>query len=96
MQAPADETKEQPMEAAMPAQKRKPSATEVSEAEVAAVQKTPAKLSDKKRRRSQTAEGAERGTPAKMRKTSEGEVGEKAKDEAKSNKKSKSAACRNE
>ncbi|XP_076000019.1 la-related protein 7 isoform X2 [Genypterus blacodes] len=88
--APAGQTKERPVEAEMPAQKRKSSssvAAAESEPEVAAGPKISAKISDKKRRRSQTAEGRESGMPAKMRKTGEGEVREKVKEEAKSSKK---------
>ncbi|XP_032366884.1 la-related protein 7 [Etheostoma spectabile] len=67
---PAGEAKEQAVEAEPSAQKGKPSG-------VVGAQKTPDKPSEKKRRRSQTAEGSEGEVPSKMRKTSESEAGEK-------------------
>lgn len=84
-QTPAEETKEQAMEADPSEQKAKRSATGEFEPEVAVAQKTPGKLSDKKRRRSQTAEGSESEVPSKMRKTCENDAGEKEKDLTKTN-----------
>lgn len=77
MQTAAEEVKEQEMEAEPSEQKMKCSATKDLEQEVASSQKTPGKLSEKKRRRSQTAEGSEIELPSKMRKTSESEAGDK-------------------
>uniref|UniRef100_A0A8C4I5S3 La-related protein 7 n=1 Tax=Dicentrarchus labrax TaxID=13489 RepID=A0A8C4I5S3_DICLA len=74
VQAPAEEAKEQAMEAEPTEQKRKRSAAGDYELEAATTQKTPGKLSEKKRRRSQTAEGSESEVPSKIRKTSESEV----------------------
>ncbi|XP_028284909.1 la-related protein 7 [Parambassis ranga] len=74
VQTPVEEVKEQAMEAEPSEQKRKRSATEP---EVSNTQRTPGKLSEKKRRRSQTAEGSESDVPSKIRKTSES--GEKEK-----------------
>ncbi|KAK2863226.1 hypothetical protein Q5P01_002759 [Channa striata] len=68
---PAEEAKEQMMEAEPSEQKRKHSLAGESESEVASAQKTPGKLSEKKRRRSQTAEASESEVPSKIRKTSE-------------------------
>ncbi|XP_051285190.1 la-related protein 7 isoform X2 [Dicentrarchus labrax] len=73
VQAPAEEAKEQAMEAEPTEQKRKRSAAGDYELEAATTQKTPGKLSEKKRRRSQTAEGSESEVPSKIRKTSESE-----------------------
>ncbi|XP_044040628.1 la-related protein 7 [Siniperca chuatsi] len=85
VQTPADEAKEQAMEAEPSEQKRKRSATADFEPEVAGTQKAPGKLSEKKRRRSQTAEGSESEVPSKIRKMSESEAGEKAKGVTKTN-----------
>ncbi|KAM4611737.1 la-related protein 7 isoform 2-T3 [Polymixia lowei] len=83
-QPPADETKEQEMEQGPSEQKRKRSVPEGFKTDTPSAQKTPAKQSDKKRRRSQTADGPETEVqgemPSKMRKTSEGEDGEKESD----------------
>lgn len=65
------------MEAEPSEQKRKRSAAGDFESGVVGEQKTPDKLSEKKRRRSQTAEGSEGEVPSKIRKTSESEAGEK-------------------
>ncbi|KAM7366175.1 hypothetical protein PAMP_015640 [Pampus punctatissimus] len=83
VQIPAEEVKEQEMEAELSEQKRKCSAVGDLEQDVDISQKTPAKLSEKKRRRSQTAEGSESELPSKIRKTSESEAGEKERDVAK-------------
>ncbi|KAM9836945.1 la-related protein 7 [Aulostomus maculatus] len=56
--------------------KRKRSAAGDSEQDVIGGQRAPGKLSEKKRRRSQTAEGSETETPAKIRRTSVSEAGE--------------------
>ncbi|KAM7377423.1 hypothetical protein PAMA_013959 [Pampus argenteus] len=84
VQTPAVEVKEQEMEAELSEQKGKCSAEGDLEQDVDISQKTPGKLSEKKRRRSQTAEGSESELPSKMRKTSESEAGEKERDVAKS------------
>lgn len=73
------------MEAEPSEAKRKRSAAEDFESEVAGTLKTPDKLSEKKRRRSHMAEGSESEVPSKMRKTSESE-GEKEKDVTKTSK----------
>ncbi|XP_023255358.1 la-related protein 7 [Seriola lalandi dorsalis] len=75
----AEETKEQAMEAEPSEEKRKHSAAGDFEPDVASAQKTPGKLSEKKRRRSQTVEGSDSDVPAKIRKTSESELGKKEK-----------------
>ncbi|XP_034532456.1 la-related protein 7 isoform X2 [Notolabrus celidotus] len=72
-QIPAEESKEQVMEAEPSEQKRKRSTAGVFEAEATSTQKTPGKVSDKKRRRSQTTEGSESEVPSKMRRASESE-----------------------
>lgn len=69
------------MEAEPSEQKRKRSTAGDCEPEVAGTQKTPGKLSEKKRRRSQTAEASESEVPYKIRKKSESDAGEKEKDE---------------
>ncbi|KAI3376498.1 hypothetical protein L3Q82_016949 [Scortum barcoo] len=74
-QTPAEEAKEQAMEAEPSEQKRKHSTG--GEAEVTRGQKTAGKLSEKKRRRSQTADGTESEVPSKIRKTSENDAREK-------------------
>ncbi|CAN9509522.1 unnamed protein product [Ophioblennius macclurei] len=77
VQVPAEEAKEQAMEDEPSVQKRKTStsaavaAMEGLESELSGTQKTAGKLSEKKRRRSQTAELSESDVPSKMRKTSE-------------------------
>lgn len=78
MQLPAEEARES-MEAEAAELKKE------SEPEASGTHKTPAKLLEKKRRRS-TAEGSESDVPSKMRKTSESEAGEKQKDGAQSSK----------
>ncbi|KAG7496291.1 la-related protein 7 [Solea senegalensis] len=77
---PAEEAKEQMMEAQPSEQKRKHSGAGDFRPEVASSTKTAGKLSEKKRRRSQTVEGPESELPSKMRKTSESESGLKEKD----------------
>ncbi|XP_070710703.1 la-related protein 7 [Pempheris klunzingeri] len=79
-QTSAGEVKEQVMEVEPPEQKRKRSGAGHFEPQVASTQKTTSKLSEKKRRRSQTAEVSENEVPSKIRKTSESEAGEKEKD----------------
>ncbi|XP_040887784.1 la-related protein 7 isoform X2 [Toxotes jaculatrix] len=81
--APAEEAKEHAMEAEPSEQKRKHSAAGDFELEEASSQKTPGKLSEKKRRRSQTVGGSDSEVPSKIRKTSESEAGEKKKDVSK-------------
>ncbi len=81
--APAEEAKEQAMEAEPSEQTRKRSAAVEFEPTVASTQKMPGKLSEKKRRRSQTAEGSESEVPSKIRKTSESEGREKERDTSK-------------
>uniref|UniRef100_A0A3Q0T9Q0 La-related protein 7 n=1 Tax=Amphilophus citrinellus TaxID=61819 RepID=A0A3Q0T9Q0_AMPCI len=76
VQVPAEEAREQSMEAE-PAELKKD-----CEPEASGTQKTASKLSEKKRRRSQTAEASECDVPSKMRRTSESETGEKEKDGA--------------
>lgn len=80
MQTPVEDVKEQMMEAEPSEQKRKRSATDPE----VNTQRTPGKLSEKKRRRSQTAEGSESDVPSKIKKTSES--GEKEKIATKSGK----------
>lgn len=67
------------MEAEPSEQMRKHSAAVEFEPAVATTQKNVGKLSEKKRRRSQTADGSESEVPSKMRKTSESEGGGKEK-----------------
>ncbi|XP_030578542.1 la-related protein 7 [Archocentrus centrarchus] len=86
VQVPAEEAREQSMEAE-PAELKKD-----CEPEASGTQKTASKLSEKKRRRSQTAEASESDVPSKMRRTSESETGEKEKDGARSNSPTKRAA----
>lgn len=62
--------------------------------EATGAHKTPGKLSEKKRRRSHTAEGSESDVPSKIRKTSESEGGEREKDGAQSSKSSLSHQCK--
>uniref|UniRef100_A0AAX7SMM5 La-related protein 7 n=1 Tax=Astatotilapia calliptera TaxID=8154 RepID=A0AAX7SMM5_ASTCA len=62
-QAPAEEVKEQAMEAEAAEQKKD------FDPEATGAHKTPSKLSEKKRRRSHTAEGSESDVPSKIRKT---------------------------
>lgn len=62
--------------------------------EATGAHKTPSKLSEKKRRRSHTAEGSESDVPSKIRKTSESEGGEREKDGARSSKSSLSHQCK--
>lgn len=83
---PAEDAKEQAMEAEPSGAKRKHSAVGDFDPELASTQKTPGKLSEKKRRRSQTVEGSDSDVPSKIRKTSESESGEKEKVVAKSGK----------
>ncbi|XP_018546199.1 la-related protein 7 [Lates calcarifer] len=78
----AEEAKEQAMDAEPSEHKRKHQAVGDFEPDIASAQKTLGKLSEKKRRRSQTVEGSESDIPSKIRKTSESESGEK-KDAAK-------------
>uniref|UniRef100_A0AAQ5XNH7 La-related protein 7 n=1 Tax=Amphiprion ocellaris TaxID=80972 RepID=A0AAQ5XNH7_AMPOC len=59
VQLPAEEVKEQEMEAEPSEPKRQHSVSVDLDPEVSSTQKTPSKLSEKKRRRSQTAEGSE-------------------------------------
>lgn len=56
-------------------QRRKSSAVD---AEVPSTHKAPGKVSEKKRRRSQTLDGSESGLPSKIKKTSESETGEES------------------
>uniref|UniRef100_A0A665XF28 La-related protein 7 n=1 Tax=Echeneis naucrates TaxID=173247 RepID=A0A665XF28_ECHNA len=74
-----EEAKEHPMEAEPSEEKVKHSAAGSFEPEVASTQKTAGKLSEKKRRRSQTVEGSDSDLPAKIRKTSISEFAEKEK-----------------
>ncbi|KAF0029371.1 hypothetical protein F2P81_018476 [Scophthalmus maximus] len=80
---PAEEAKEWAMEAEPSEQKRKHSAAGDVEPEATSAHKTPGKLSEKKRRRSQTVEGSDCEVPSKMRKNSQSEGGEKERDVAK-------------
>ncbi|XP_047429260.1 la-related protein 7 [Mugil cephalus] len=90
-QTSTQEVKEQAMEAEPSEQKQKHSAAvEDSGPEFADAPKISGKLSEKKRRRSQTAEGSESDVPSKIRKTSESESREKEKDVATSDSPSKS------
>lgn len=81
-QTSAEESKEQEMEAEPSEHKRKRSSTGDFKSEDPGTLKTP----EKKRRRSQTAEGPEGEIPSKMRKTSKCEAGEKEKDSTKTSK----------
>ncbi|KAM6894974.1 la-related protein 7 isoform 1-T3 [Lycodopsis pacificus] len=94
LQTSAEESKEREREAEPSELKRKRSAAGDFESDVAATLKTPDKLSEKKRRRSQTAEGSESEVPSKMRRTSESEAGEKEKDLTKPHTPTKSDAER--
>ncbi|XP_010792876.1 la-related protein 7 [Notothenia coriiceps] len=89
-QTSTEESKEQEMEAEPSEHKRKRSSTGDFKSEDPGTLKTPDKLSEKKRRRSQTAEGPESEIPSKMRKTSKCEAGEKEKDSTKTNPPTKS------
>uniref|UniRef100_UPI0037E9A1A9 la-related protein 7 n=1 Tax=Semicossyphus pulcher TaxID=241346 RepID=UPI0037E9A1A9 len=80
VQTPAEENKEQAMEAESTEQKRKRSAAGEFDIEVTSTQKAPGKLPEKKRRRSQTAEGTECELPSKIRRASESEGVERDKD----------------
>lgn len=93
MQAPAEGATEQVMEAEPSEQKRKRSAAVEFDPEVDTTEKTPGKVSEKKRRRSHTAEGSESDVPSKIRKTSEG--GEKGEDETEMSKCSQYLILRN-
>ncbi|XP_074518187.1 la-related protein 7 [Halichoeres trimaculatus] len=75
-QIPAEESKEQVIEAEQP--KRKRSAD--SDPEASSPQKTPGKVLDKKRRRSLAAEGSESEAPSKIRRTSESDGVEQKKE----------------
>ncbi|XP_008292474.1 la-related protein 7 [Stegastes partitus] len=79
VQLPAGEAKEQAMEAEPSEQKRKRSVSGDLDPEVTNSQKAPGKLSEKKRRRSHTAEASDSDVPSKIRKTSESESGGKEK-----------------
>ncbi|KAM6909531.1 la-related protein 7 [Xenentodon cancila] len=83
VQTPAEDVKELGMETEPSEQKQKRSSERNFDPEVTSPQKTPGKPSEKKRRRSQTAEESERGVPSKMRKRSESESGAKDRDGAK-------------
>ncbi|XP_061565573.1 la-related protein 7 [Cololabis saira] len=83
VQMPAEDVKELTMETEPSEQKQKHSSQRDFDPEVTSPLKTPSKLSEKKRRRSQTAEDSERGVPSKIRKRKESETGEKDKDGAK-------------
>ncbi|XP_032439963.1 la-related protein 7 [Xiphophorus hellerii] len=87
--ASAEKVQEVAMEAEPSEHKRK-HVTAYCDPETSSTQKTPGKLSEKKRRRSQTAEGSESDVPSKIRKTSESETGHKEEDEASTNLPSKS------
>uniref|UniRef100_A0A8D3C287 La-related protein 7 n=1 Tax=Scophthalmus maximus TaxID=52904 RepID=A0A8D3C287_SCOMX len=87
---PAEEAKEWAMEAEPSEQKRKHSAAGDVEPEATSAHKTPGKLSEKKRRRSQTVEGSDCEVPSKMRKNSQSEGGEKERDVAKTDAPTKS------
>lgn len=81
VKASSEKVQEVQMEAEPSEQKRK-HLTADCDPETTSTQKTPGKLSEKKRRRSQTAEGSESDVPPKIRKTSESETVIKEKDEA--------------
>ncbi|XP_030018531.1 la-related protein 7 isoform X1 [Sphaeramia orbicularis] len=74
-QTSADESKEQVMEEEPTEQRKKSSAVDP---EAPSTQKALGKVSEKKRRRSQTVDGSESGLPSKIRKTSESETGEES------------------
>ncbi|XP_028330303.1 la-related protein 7 [Gouania willdenowi] len=74
-QTTVKEVKEEAMEEEAPEQKKKRSLAQESEPELTKTHKTLSKVSEKKRRRSQLAEGTDSDTPAKIRKTSD--AGEK-------------------
>uniref|UniRef100_A0A3B5L1Z2 La-related protein 7 n=1 Tax=Xiphophorus couchianus TaxID=32473 RepID=A0A3B5L1Z2_9TELE len=86
--ASAEKVQEVAMEAEPSEHKRK-HVTAYCDPETSSTQKTPGKLSEKKRRRSQTAEGSESDVPSKIRKTSESETGHKEEDEARNTEKGK-------
>ncbi|XP_008434079.1 la-related protein 7 [Poecilia reticulata] len=93
--AAAKASAEKVQEVAMEAEPSEPKRKHVSadcDPETSSTQKTPGKLSEKKRRRSQTAEGSEGDVPSKIRKTSESDTGHKEEDEASMNLPSKSDA----
>ncbi|XP_026168347.1 la-related protein 7 [Mastacembelus armatus] len=77
---PAEEAKEPMMEAEPSEQKRKCSEEGTLEPQAVSIQKTPGKLSEKKRRRSQTVDGSDNELPSKIRKTSENASEEKEED----------------
>uniref|UniRef100_A0A8C2Z6F8 La-related protein 7 n=1 Tax=Cyclopterus lumpus TaxID=8103 RepID=A0A8C2Z6F8_CYCLU len=76
----AEDSREKERDEEPSAPKRKRTETGDFESDVGATRKTPEKLSEKKRRRSQTAEDSDSDVPSKMRRTSESEAGEKEKD----------------
>ena len=86
MQTAAEDVKELAMETEPSEQKKKHSSEREFDLEVTGTQKTPGKLSEKKRRRSQAAEESESDVPSKIRKTSESESREREKDGAQSRK----------
>ncbi|XP_068444378.1 la-related protein 7 [Clinocottus analis] len=90
VQTLAEESTEQEREAEPSELKRRRIEAGDIKSEVDAIQKTPEKLPEKKRRRSQTAEGPEGDVPSKMRRTSESGTGEKEKDLTKPNTPTKS------
>ncbi|KAM4537087.1 la-related protein 7 [Odontesthes bonariensis] len=96
LQAPAEEVKELAMEAEPSEQKRKHSEAEGFDPEVTSTEKTPGRVSEKKRRRSQAAEGSDSDVPSKIRKTSECESGDKEKDGAQCNSAAKSVTERDD
>lgn len=85
IKASAEKVQEAAMEAEPSEQKRK-HLTADCDPESTGTQKTAGKLSEKKRRRSQTVEGSESDLPAKIRKISESETGDEEKDEANTSK----------
>ncbi|MED6248609.1 hypothetical protein ATANTOWER_002623 [Ataeniobius toweri] len=80
----AEKVQEVAMEAE-PSEQKKKHLTADCDPETTSTQKTPGKLSLKKRRRSKTGEGSESDVPSKIRRTSESETGDKEKDEANMN-----------
>lgn len=80
LQTSSEEPKEEAMEAESSQQKRKHSSAGDFESHAAGTHKTQDKLSEKKRRRSQTADGSDSDVPSKMRKRSESDAGEEEKD----------------
>ncbi|XP_034412895.1 la-related protein 7 isoform X2 [Cyclopterus lumpus] len=86
----AEDSREKERDEEPSAPKRKRTETGDFESDVGATRKTPEKLSEKKRRRSQTAEDSDSDVPSKMRRTSESEAGEKEKDLTKPNTPTKS------